>query len=54
MFDRNLFYELCKAYDVDLDETAKAPAMKDRTGTHELTDMDVKQAFSFLYGKENC
>ena len=35
-FDKELFMELCKKYNVELSETASSPMIKDNYGTHPI------------------
>lgn len=35
-FDKELFMELCKKYNVEMSETASSPMIKDKYGTHPI------------------
>ena len=43
MFDKDLFFSLCKKYNVEMSLTANVPMIKDNEYIHPITQMDIKQ-----------
>ncbi len=43
MLDKELFFSLCKKYNVELSKTAKTPMIRDVEGVHAITEEDIKQ-----------
>lgn len=46
MFNEELFYSLCEKYGVELSDEFDRPMIKDGDVVRELTENDVKRAFS--------
>ena len=46
MFDKNLFFALCEKYNVELNDSAKKPMIKDRNGVHVVNNEDVSRIFA--------
>ncbi len=46
MFDKNLFYDLCRKYHVELSDSADKPMIKDKDGIHEITQKVIRQIFA--------
>lgn len=46
MFDRDLFYELCGKYNVELSEYVEEPMIKDGNGVHAITGEDISRVFT--------
>lgn len=42
MFNKDLFYSICKKYNVELNEKFDCPMIKDETGIHKITKEDVE------------
>ncbi len=45
MLDKDLFFSLCKKYNVELSNTIDEPVLKDADGVHAITSGDVKRIF---------
>ena len=45
-FDKELFMELCKKYNVEMSEMATTPMIKDEYGTHAIGEKDIRRIFS--------
>lgn len=46
MFDKDLFFALCEKYNVELNDSANEPMMKDGNGVHPITNEDVSRVFT--------
>lgn len=46
MFDKDLFFALCEKYNVELNDSAKEPMIRDGNGVHSITDEDISRVFA--------
>lgn len=54
MFDKELFYSLCKKYDVELSDRYDRPMIKDGDEIRAIMDEDVEHVFSNREAQFDC